>query len=94
MPSCRIGVRLTPGARADSVEGWGADEQGRPHLVVKVRARPIEGEANAALEALLAKTLGLGKRAVSVARGTTSRLKQVEIEGLDEAEALSRLPPR
>ena len=61
--------------------------------MVKVRARPVEGEANAALEALLAKTLGVRRTAVKVAHGTTSRLKAVSVEGLDEATLLSRLPP-
>jgi uncharacterized protein YggU (UPF0235/DUF167 family) len=82
----RLAVRLTPKARADGIDGWGEDEAGRPFLKVRVRAQHIEGAANAALEALLAKTLGLPKSSVEVAKGATSRLKQVQIRGLDEAQ--------
>lgn len=87
----RLHVRLTPGASADRIDGWGADPEGRPVLLVRVRARPVEGEANAALERLLAERLGVRKSAVAVARGGKSRLKAVEIDGLDEAELRARL---
>jgi uncharacterized protein YggU (UPF0235/DUF167 family) len=87
-----LAVRLTPRARADAIEGWAEDEAGRPFLKVRVRAQPIEGRANAALEALLADVLGLPKSAVAVAKGGQSRLKQVRVEGLDEAELRARLP--
>ena len=52
----------------------------------RVRAAPEKGEANAALEKLLAKSLGVPKSNVQVARGTTARLKTIEIEGLSDAE--------
>jgi len=89
-----LAVRLTPRAKADAVEGWAEDEAGRPYLKVRVRAQPIEGRANAALEALLAEVLGLPKSAVSIAKGGQSRLKQVRVEGLDEAElrAIMKFP--
>ncbi|MFN3228491.1 MAG: DUF167 family protein [Asticcacaulis sp.] len=90
--SLKLSVRLTPKASKDAVEGWAEDEQGRPYLKVRVRAAPIEGAANAALEALLAKTLGLAKSAVQVDKGTTSRLKQVRIHApWSEAELRARL---
>jgi uncharacterized protein YggU (UPF0235/DUF167 family) len=78
-------VRLTPKAGVDRVDGWSRDAEGRPVLAVKVRAQPVEGEANAALERLLAKTLGVPRSAVRVVRGGQSRLKAVEVEGVDEA---------
>lgn len=84
-------MRLTPRARDDRVEGWGEDDGGRPVLLVKVRAQPIEGEANAALEKVVAKALGVGARTVRVARGGKSRLKALEIDGLDEDEVRTRL---
>jgi hypothetical protein len=55
-------------------------------LVVRVTAPPAEGRANAAVCALLAKALGLPKRAVQVQRGASSRDKVVSIEGMDERE--------
>lgn len=86
-------MRLTPRGGADRVDGWDHDDAGRRFLKVRVRAAPVEGEANAALEALLAKTLGLPKRAVRVDRGATQRLKQVEIDGIDEARLHAAFGP-
>ncbi|BEV10013.1 DUF167 domain-containing protein [Asticcacaulis sp. DW145] len=81
----RLVVRLTPKAAADRVDGWEADEQGRPYLKVRVTAPPIEGRANDALIAFMAKRLKLPKSRLSLLAGDTSRLKQIEVEGLDEA---------
>ena len=91
----KLHVRLTPRAAADRVEGWETDPAGRPVLRVRVRAAPVEGAANAALEALLARTLGVAAARVRVARGGQSRLKAVEIEGLDPATCAAALgaPP-
>lgn len=50
-------------------------------LVVRVRAVPVEGAANAALEKLIAKTAGVAKSRVAVVSGMTQRLKTLRIEG-------------
>ena len=89
--TARLAVRLTPGASADRIDGWDVDSEGRPILKVRVRARPVEGEANKALLLFLAKTLNLPKSAVSLARGGQSRLKMIEIATLDEAALRARL---
>lgn len=87
----RLAVKLTPGASVERIDGWDVDAEGRPVLKVRVRARPIEGEANEALVKFLAKALGVAKSAVSVQRGGQSRTKILEIVGLSEDEAKSRL---
>ncbi len=84
-------VRLTPGASADRIDGWDVDAEGRAILKVRVRARPVEGEANAAFLKLLAKALGVAKTAVSLERGGQSRNKRVSVAGLSEDEAKARL---
>ena len=61
---------------------------GRAVAQVKVRALPSEGEANAALVALIAKRLRLPKSAVTIAAGHSARLKQVRIVG--DPAALAR----
>jgi uncharacterized protein YggU (UPF0235/DUF167 family) len=58
---------------------------------VRVRAAPVEGAANAALERLLADALDVPKSRISVAKGASARVKTVEIDGLDEAEVRRRL---
>lgn len=87
----RLAVKLTPGASADRIDGWDVDAGGRPVLKVRVRARPVEGEANEALVKFLARALGVAKSAVSVQRGGQSRTKILDIVGLSEDEAKSRL---
>jgi uncharacterized protein YggU (UPF0235/DUF167 family) len=86
-----LAIRLTPGASADRIDGWDVDPDGRPVLKVRVRARPVEGEANAALLKLLAKALDLPKSAVSLERGGQSRLKRIAVDGLSPDEVRARL---
>ena len=87
----RLPVRLTPGASADRIDGWDVDADGRAVLEVRVRARPVEGEANAALIHLLSKALGVPKSSVSLARGGQSRLKMIEIAGIEDDDLRRRL---
>ncbi|MEY4555500.1 MAG: hypothetical protein RL093_619 [Pseudomonadota bacterium] len=84
-------IRLTPGASADRIDGWDVDAEGRPVLKVRVRARPVEGEANEALVKLMAKALGVPKSAVAIQRGGQSRTKMVTVADLSEPELKARL---
>ncbi|MDP3460468.1 MAG: DUF167 domain-containing protein [Hyphomonas sp.] len=77
----RLAVRVQPGASADRIEGRGSDDAGRVFLKVRVRARPEDGAANAAVEQTVAKALGLPKSAVRVVTGGKTRLKGLDIEG-------------
>ena len=88
----RLAVRLTPRGGGDRIDGWGEDDQGRPLLKARVSAAPVEGEANAALEKLLAKALRLPKSAVTVAAGHTARVKILAIHGLNLEQIRARLP--
>jgi uncharacterized protein YggU (UPF0235/DUF167 family) len=84
-------IRLTPGASADRIDGWDVDAGGRPVLKVRVRARPVDGEANAALIKLLAKALGVPRSALSLDRGGQSRTKMLSVAGLSDDELKARL---
>lgn len=75
----RLFVRLTPRAGRDMIVGIGRDGDGRAHIVAKVRAVPEKGEANAALERLVAGWLGIGRTQVRLAGGATARLKILEV---------------
>ena len=59
-------------------------------LKIAVTAPPVDGEANAAVIELLAKALGLPKKAISIAAGQSGRRKRVEIDGAtrEQIEAL------
>ena len=66
-------VRVTPGARTESIAIVDGAVQ------VKVRAKPQDGAANTAVEALVAKALGIPKSRCSVLRGATSREKVLAV---------------
>jgi uncharacterized protein len=72
-------VRAQPNASKDAIEGLGEEASGQRYLKIRVRAVPEKGKANAAIEALLAKALGVPKSAVSVEKGETQRIKTVRI---------------
>ena len=82
----RLTVRLTPKASSDDIDGWGADDKGRPVLKVRVRAAPIDGKANAALIACLAKVLDVPKSRITLVGGETARLKTLDIDELDASQ--------
>ena len=82
----RLFVRLTPKSSVERIDGWDMDEQGRRFLKIRVRAAPIEGRANEALIAFLAKSLKLPKSRFTLVTGDTARLKQIEVEGVSEGE--------
>lgn len=75
-----------PGAKRDSLvgrygEGW----------KVRVAAPPERGAANDAVLALLARTLGVPARAVTLVSGHATRDKIVELAGIDAQELEGRL---
>jgi uncharacterized protein len=76
-----LAVRLTPKGGSDAIDAVEQLADGRPVLKVRVRAAASEGEANAALLALLAKTLGVPRRDVSLVAGAGARLKRLRIDG-------------
>ena len=81
-----LNVRVTPRAGRDEIAGW---REGV--LQVRLRAPPVEGQANEALRRLLAKRLDVAPSAVEIVAGASSRSKWVRVEGLSEDEARSRL---
>jgi uncharacterized protein YggU (UPF0235/DUF167 family) len=58
---------------------------------IEVVSPPEGGKANEALERLVAETLGLPRRGVSVVLGHRSRSKVIEVQGLSEPEVARRL---
>lgn len=87
----RLAVRVTPRGGRDAVEGWARDEADRPVLKLRVAAAASDGAANAAVIALLAKTLKVPKSSLRILRGETARLKQIEIDGVEAADIEARL---
>ncbi|SER22453.1 hypothetical protein SAMN05216548_11396 [Faunimonas pinastri] len=86
----QLSVRLTPRSSRDAIEGVQVLSDGRAVLQARVRAVPEKGAANKSLLALVAERLDVPKGAVSLASGSTSRLKAVLVEG-EPAELIARL---
>ncbi|TCR67503.1 DUF167 family protein [Bosea sp. BK604] len=86
----RLAIRLTPRGGRDALDGIEALADGREVLKARVRAAPSEGEANAALIALIAKLLNVARSHVELAAGATARLKIVAVSG-DGEILLARL---
>jgi uncharacterized protein YggU (UPF0235/DUF167 family) len=82
-PTVRLAVRLTPRGGREAIDGWALDGDGRPYLKVRVAAPPVEGAANAALIAFLAKALGVSRSSLTIASGAGARLKLIDIAGCD-----------
>lgn len=86
----RLAVRLTPRASRDGVDGVKAAPDGSLHLQLRLAAPPVEGAANEALIAFLAKSLKLRKSDVTLVAGERARLKRVALRG-DGAELARRV---
>jgi len=69
----RLVLRVTPGARVETVE------LGEGLVQIKVRAKPEGGKANDAVLELLARALGVATSRLQLLRGATGRDKQVQI---------------
>jgi hypothetical protein len=84
--SCRIQVRVQPGARRDELAGRHGEA-----VKIRLRAAAVEGAANRGLVEFLAETLGLRRSQVRILRGERHRDKLIEIEGMVEEELWARL---
>ncbi len=84
--SCKIDVRVQPKSSRNQVDGF---EDGT--LRLRVTAPPVDGKANTAVIALLAKTLGVGRSRLEIVRGHSSRNKVVSIATLSEQEVRRRI---
>jgi len=76
-----VTVRLTPKGGRDAIEGIEALADGQSVLKVRVRAAASDGEANDALQRLLAQTLDIAPRDIVLVAGRTSRIKRLLVRG-------------
>jgi uncharacterized protein YggU (UPF0235/DUF167 family) len=74
-------VRLTPRASRDGLDGVRVEADGRPVLGLRVTAAPVDGAANAALIAFVARNLGLRRGDVALVAGDTARIKRLRLSG-------------
>jgi len=77
----RLAIRLTPRASREGVDGVVQGADGRRMLQIRLAAPPVDGAANAALIAFVAKALRLRKSEVAIISGEKARLKLLELSG-------------
>jgi len=87
-----VRLRVSPKSSKDTIDGVELTAEGLA-LTVRVRAVPADGEANAAVEHLLADWTGVPKSSVLVSSGHRSRVKSLQILG-DSTSLQTRLAAR
>lgn len=75
-----LALHIQPGAKKTELAGLHGEA-----LKIRLAAPPVDGKANAALLAFLAKACGVSKSAVELVSGETSRSKRVKVRGADMA---------
>ena len=81
-----VRLHVQPGAAKTELAGRHGDA-----IKLRVHAPPIDGAANAEVEAFLATVLGVARSAVRLVSGASGRRKRVEIHGIGVTLARSRL---
>ena len=76
-----IEILVQPRASRDKI---GPMHDGR--IKIAVTAPPVDGEANAAVIALLAKRLGIARGQLEVIAGASSRRKTIKLAGVTVAQ--------
>ena len=69
-----LDIHAQPGAKVSAVAGLHGEA-----LKIRIAAPPVEGKANDALVAFIAKQLGIARRLVCVEKGVSSRDKRVSV---------------
>lgn len=75
-------MRVTPRGGRDAL-GAGTQD----HFAARIAAAAVDGAANDALVALVARAFGVARRDVAIVAGRTARLKRLTIAG--DAQALA-----
>lgn len=80
-PNMILHVTVKPNARTTKLISQ--DERG---MVIALKARPQDGEANKELIAFLSELTGTPKSKISIRRGVSSRIKQVDMPWSEKLE--------
>jgi uncharacterized protein (TIGR00251 family) len=82
----RIQVKVQPRASRNEISGVVGE-----WLRVRLTAAPVEGEANKLLQKYLGEVFCCSPGSIRIVRGSTGRLKLVEITGIGEDVAANRV---
>jgi uncharacterized protein len=82
----RITVKVHPRAKRSAITGRLAEA-----YKLDLAAPPVDGKANEECIRFFAELAGVPRAAVRIVKGSASRSKVVEVDGLDDAEMERRL---
>lgn len=71
----RLVIKVKPGASKDEIS---VDAEG--NLLVRIKAKPIEGEANDYLIKYLAREFDISRGKLQLEKGATSRVKRISVD--------------
>ncbi len=77
-----VAIRVQPRSPCDAVAG---ERQGA--ILIRLKAPPVDGEANGSLLKFVARKLGVRQRDVTLVRGQTSRTKWIQVAGMAAEQA-------
>ncbi|HUE86770.1 MAG TPA: DUF167 domain-containing protein [Vicinamibacterales bacterium] len=81
-----IAIKVIPRAGNTAIAGTRDNA-----LLIRLAAAPVDGAANSALVALLARILGVPARQIAVVAGEKSRSKRVKVVGVSAEAVRQRL---
>ncbi len=82
-----LNLRVQPRSSTDTIDG--INENGQ--LKVRIKAPPIDSQANKTIIKFIAKTLGIPHRNIKLIHGAKSRNKIVNIDGITPESAAPKL---
>lgn len=85
-----ITVRITPRSGRDEITGVLEDGT----IKIRLKAPPVEGQANSALINFLSDVLGIAPTKIEIVAGHTSKVKLITILELDSATVQERIMAR
>ena len=81
-----VKIKVQPGASQDEVCGMHGDA-----IKIRLRARAVDGKANAALVEFLASRLGISRSRLTIKSGASSRIKTIAVSEIDSPALAARL---
>ena len=86
MDPALVSLQIQPRSSCDAVVG---ERDGA--VLIRLRAAPVDGEANASLQRFVADRLGVARQRVRLVRGQSGRRKLMAVEGFSATELRTRL---
>jgi uncharacterized protein (TIGR00251 family) len=81
-------LHIQPGAKKTEIVGLHGEA-----LKVRLASPPVDGKANTCLLTFIAQKVGVGKTAVELVSGQSSRAKRLRVAGVSVEAALLKLAP-